>query len=614
MWIDRLQRRPLAGLGARGLHALRSTAAVACRRTTGLRAGLARRLREAALRLAARRTRFAAAAAAVAALALVWTVIVVRDLRTQIDAEVGTAQHHLDNVTEVGVHAMELAVRGADMLLIDLRDEWANHRWHFPGLVQMRERHPAIGFEFDITVLDRDGRVVYSTAPADAPGMDWSHLPLMARLRDASGDLLSISAVRWTGQRVVMDLARRLTTGDGTFDGVVICSVPSDYLRAQFADVTLESRTTLTAVRNDGRVLVQLTSGPGRTLSVSSPAAQWAPVDGTQVEGRVLRVRGSGGEQRLVAWRQAHAYPFRFAVTSPTDGLDAAVGRLRLRYGLIATVLSAAVLVGLWRLARHEELRERVTREQGEHLRAMTQAQDALEASERTLRKLSSHHLAVKEAEHRRIAQEIHDELGQRLTVHRLDLAMLPGAVREQPERDLALRVAAMKDDVDAMLRIARDVARQLRPGALEIGLAPAVESMLRDVQDRLGVRCEFDNRLPADFTTDDTRATTAFRIAQEAVTNAVRHANPRCIRVMLDCSQGRLRIEVQDDGSGFDEQAPGPGYGLSGMRERARALGGSLSIRSMPGQGTTVAADIPLQGEIEDATRIPAPAAATRG
>lgn len=566
--------------------------------------------------LAVRRVPIASAAVGLAVLTALWTALILRDLRAATAGEIAAAQRSLENVTEVGVHAMQLAIRGADLLLIDLRDEWEHHRWHFAGLVTTRQAHPAIGFGFDVTVLDRHGAVTFSTLPDRGTGL--GQRPLFPRLRDSATDVLSISAVHRSGDRLVMDLARRLTAPGGAFDGVVICSVPSDYLRAQFADVDLEPRTTLTAVRRDGRVLVRLTSGAGGALADSSPASRstWSiPAYGASRRESFSQVSSTAdGSQQLVAWRDAHEYPFTFVVARPTDSLDAALTRLRWRYHAIGTVLSVGLLAGLWRFVRHQELRERTAREQARQLRALTQAQEALAASEDELRKSSAHHLAVKEAEHRRVAREIHDELGQRLTVHRIDLAMLPDAVREDPRRDLPHRVAAMKSDVDAMLAIARDIAGKLRPGALDIGLAPAVESMLNALNGKVGVRCELDNRLPPDFSTDNTRATTAFRIVQEAVTNAVRHSNAGSIRVVLDRSPEHLLLHIEDDGTGFKPRAQARGFGVKGMRERAQALGGVLRIASTAGQGTTVQADLPLKGDIEPGTQIPAPHAVLTG
>jgi signal transduction histidine kinase len=292
-------------------------------------------------------------------------------------------------------------------------------------------------------------------------------------------------------------------------------------------------------------------------------------------------------------------------VTAPADALHEAIAQLRWRYLGAGAALSIAISAGLYWLMRHQALRDRVEREREEHDRELRKTHAALTASERELRELSSHQLALKEDERKRIAQEIHDELGQRLTVHRIDLAMLADEVQKDPATLLPSRIRGLKDDVDGMLSVARDIAHQLRPGALDMGLPAAVESLLRDFSAKLGIPCELTNRLPPGVKLNESRTTGAFRIMQEALTNAARHAHPRRVRVALSVAEAHLVLRVHDDGSGFDTEAPGgAGFGLTGMRERAIALSGTLDIVSSPGLGTSVETRIPLSPGEDHATR----------
>jgi len=216
--------------------------------------------------------------------------------------------------------------------------------------------------------------------------------------------------------------------------------------------------------------------------------------------------------------------------------------------------------------------------------------------SREKLRELSAHQMVVKEAEGKRIAREIHDELGQRLTVLRMDVMMLPKVLKGRSEA-LPEAIDQMKGAIDGVLRIVRDIAANLRPAALDMGILVAVEWLVDDFQTRVGLACKLHNRLEQDFSLDDDRATGIFRILQESLTNVARHANASKIEITLDIQDGQLRLDVNDNGAGFEPWQEGSkkSFGLSGMRERATALGGDVEILSSPGKGTRVRASIPL-------------------
>jgi PAS domain S-box-containing protein len=222
-----------------------------------------------------------------------------------------------------------------------------------------------------------------------------------------------------------------------------------------------------------------------------------------------------------------------------------------------------------------------------------------IEQSREMLRALSAHQTVVKEEEGKRIAREIHDELGQRLTVLRMDVMMLQKGQGE-PSAPLAEAAGRMRDTIDGVLRIVRNISTHLRPAALDIGLVIAVEWLLDDFHARLGIPCNLNNGLGESIVLDDERATGVFRILQESLTNIARHANARHIGVALEIVDKHLHLQVKDDGVGFESKSRDTQktFGLRGMRERALALGGEISIFSSPGGGTTVFASIPLLSE----------------
>ena len=237
----------------------------------------------------------------------------------------------------------------------------------------------------------------------------------------------------------------------------------------------------------------------------------------------------------------------------------------------------------------------RYSRQLREEVETQRRIQTELTESRMALRDLAAHEQAKRDDERKHISQEIHDELGQRLTVLRMDVAMLPRAVQGDAAQTLHQQVTKLKGDIDDLFVIVRNLAGQLRPAAMDVGLVAAVEALLQDFENALQIPCELDNRLPEPLRLDERRSSAVFRILQESLTNAARHARATHIKVSLEVAGGQLRVRVQDNGRGF--VAPGwHTFGLTGLRERALSVGGSAHIASQPGVGTTVEATIPLE------------------
>lgn len=215
--------------------------------------------------------------------------------------------------------------------------------------------------------------------------------------------------------------------------------------------------------------------------------------------------------------------------------------------------------------------------------------------SERQLRELAAHHDMVRERERKRIAGEIHDELGSLLTALKMDLSLL--RTRSGADSGIQTQVGQMRDLTDQMIQVVRHVATQLRPTALNLGIVPALEWLVDDFGRRTGIACTLD--ACDEIEMDDTQATAVFRIVQESLTNVARHAQASTVEVILARTATGLELRARDDGVGFDTAAcRGGSFGLLGIRERALLLGATTRIASAPGQGTTIAIDIPLPTE----------------
>jgi signal transduction histidine kinase len=216
------------------------------------------------------------------------------------------------------------------------------------------------------------------------------------------------------------------------------------------------------------------------------------------------------------------------------------------------------------------------------------------EQAERELRQLSQRLVAAQEEERRHLSRELHDHVGQVLTALRMELGRIE---RGRPPADtrLATAVAEAKQLVDKMFRTVRDLALGLRPSMLDdLGLRAALEWHVRDISRRFGV--DADLRIEGNLDNlADSYQTCIYRAIQEALTNCVRHAKARSITVDITAIEGSLAISVADDGTGFDAGQRRGGLGLRGIEERVKELGGRLTIKTAPGQGTTLVMHLPV-------------------
>ncbi len=211
------------------------------------------------------------------------------------------------------------------------------------------------------------------------------------------------------------------------------------------------------------------------------------------------------------------------------------------------------------------------------------------------LRRLSGSILISQEKERSAIARELHDELGQVLTALRMDTIWMYERLKKS-DPPAAERALTMSGLIDKNIEDVRGIAIRLRPGVLDdLGLIAALEWYTSDFEQRTKITCIFEHSKVPEL--KGTVATAAYRITQEALTNVARHAEASNVDVSLSVQNDVLQLSVNDSGRGFD---PGKlsefeGIGLAGMRERAGLAGGTLTILSEQGKGTTVSLDIPM-------------------
>ena len=227
---------------------------------------------------------------------------------------------------------------------------------------------------------------------------------------------------------------------------------------------------------------------------------------------------------------------------------------------------------------------------------------DRLENNQAEFQRLARSVYRVQEDERRRIARELHDGIGQNLTALKHQLAMLDGQL-DPEQREQRDRLAASIALCMQTLEDTRQLSRLLRPQILDdLGLEAALQWLARTVEsDGLRIELGFENVPPL----DSDLQSLLFRVAQEALSNVVRHAQASDVLLRLATRAGRIMLTIWDNGIGFEAStaaaaaSAGLSAGLAGMRERARLYGGELQIESGPETGTYLRASFPLSPAI---------------
>lgn len=238
----------------------------------------------------------------------------------------------------------------------------------------------------------------------------------------------------------------------------------------------------------------------------------------------------------------------------------------------------------------HAGLERRVAERTAELSSANLQLRQARDG----LRRLSAHMNSVREEERAHIARDIHDDLGASLTAMQLELNWLRQRLLDR--RDAVAHIDAALDIGATAMGAVHRILNDLRPGVLDhLGLWAALECLLQDVESRGGPHCSFVCPQTLEYCRLGRDAEIAvYRIVQEVLTNVQRHAAASCIALQVRALGRELVLEVEDDGRGMHVPAQPTSFGLLGMRERAHAIGGELSISSEPGSGTVVRLRLP--------------------
>ena len=218
-----------------------------------------------------------------------------------------------------------------------------------------------------------------------------------------------------------------------------------------------------------------------------------------------------------------------------------------------------------------------------------------LDRTQQELRGLTAHLFSAQEEERQRVARELHDDVGQRLSLLEMILASV---TLTESDTEASKKVEEAREQVLSLSTDVRTLSHQLHPAVLnDLGLSAALRALVAEFGTREGMPATYVGRNLPDLPPQP-GATAVYRITQEALRNVAKHAGITHVKVILEARDGTLHLEVRDLGVGFDTEgeaaAPVRGLGMITMRERARLAHGTLSVHSALGEGTTVIADIP--------------------
>jgi signal transduction histidine kinase len=587
--------------------------------------------------------------------AVLW-VFLRSDLDRQYDQIAQQASSQLNSLAETGASELKSKILAVDLLLRDLRDRVAEDS---DAEFQARTEREFEQLGVSPTKMSARVRVVDATGTVRMgdPFSNGEKSPLLALLASqvAGQDQLMIAGYVNKGslqQRRVI-FARPLKTKGRGLKSMVMFSVDSRFLSTQKNATPLSNGKAITVTNIAGDILWSSAESAGK-LSAAALASQAQegkllvavaktgvpPSDAiaakglasntsegqesNQVSGRVNR-QGTGfalsksssaarpengmipglirlgaaadGEEKFYAWQVSDDRDlFLFVGQSSRIALQPYI-TLRARYGLFGIALSLLLIASLYWFFAFRHAAEQSQIKQEEALDLLKKSEKELSASRQSLRRLATHQMTLKEDERKRIALEIHDELGQRLTALRLEVAMAERRLATESDLSAIGALSNIKAQIDQVLEIVRNVATRLRPATLDISLGSAVIGLLEEFRKMTDITVEFHNQLPEDFHLGEPGNTTVFRILQESLTNVARHAQARRLELSLSVQKDCLLMGIVDDGAGFDmTQSKGrASMGLSGMRERAMALGGSVEISSAPDQSTRINVSVPL-------------------
>jgi signal transduction histidine kinase len=469
----------------------------------------------------------------------------------------------------------------------------------------------------NLWIVSANGRLEYSVVPARQPVSLRQSLVFQQALAAAGGVTGHYQVGPIVGRPVLL-VARALRGKDGIPHHVLIAALELSWLDRLARQSGLPSRSVLVIADRNGAALAGARGSVGsfRELVAQPGRMRKSRIEGTERLAVAVPLGGVPGLWVVAGQPERDVY----AVANRIFVRDTTVLALLALFTVVVSLLttdlsvlrdlrvlgSAANRFGSGDLAARVQL-PASSGEIRELAVAFNAMADSLEAREREevatrqrLRALTERLSAAREQEAARIAQELHDQLGQELTVLKFELETLRRGSKGTVPLDAT--IAALEASIDTAIETVRRISSELRPGVLDrLGLVAGLEWLLREFERRTGIATD----LAADagvVAVDPSVSTALFRIVQEGLTNVARHAGASLVEVEIRDRQGMIELRLRDDGQGFDdaEARNRPSLGLLGIEERAHRLGGRTVVQSSPGKGTSLLVTVPRHPEQE--------------
>ena len=258
----------------------------------------------------------------------------------------------------------------------------------------------------------------------------------------------------------------------------------------------------------------------------------------------------------------------------------------------VAAMAAIGLLAFYMYLRQARALQTALQREQESLERERDRLEGLVRERTASLAELATHLQQVREDERGHLARELHDELGALLTAAKLDVARLKSRIDTTPP-EVSERLRHLTETLNCVISLKRRIIENLRPSSLaNLGLTASLEILTREFAQHSGIAVEAELQ---EVDLSPALQLTVYRIVQESLTNIGKYAQARHATVRVQRHAAHVAVEIRDDGTGFAPGAvPAKSHGLAGMRHRVEAAGGRFAVRSQPGQGTVVSADIP--------------------
>ena len=529
-------------------------------------------------------------------LALMW-IGLAHQLSFERNYAVERRESESDNLARLFEEHVRRTLAAAGVTLKQLETEYRRHGERLDLVQYFHDRQEELAPYSVLSVVDEHGNLMLSNVPFTKPQNYRNFENIQFHMRNASQDVFIAKPRPGTVTgRLTIYLTRRMNKADGSFGGHTGVGMDPQYFSRFYDQIDLGAGSVVVLIGRDGIIRARRSNAPSSEEQVGRDVGSGALFSSHLKQAEHGRFRSTGlvdGVKRLYSYRSVESYPL-IVLVGASEAAALAGFEERKKIYLWTAGVASAVILAFAALVMFQMSREaRVTEE-------LRTSEEKLWDYTARMRALSGRIVSLQEEERHAIARELHDEIGQGLTAVKIHLQSMELAC-EGCERTFStenLREALLA--VAKILEQVRGLSLNLRPMQLDdLGLTVALSSLAVRNADTGGWIAHFDENLSTERF-DSNLELACYRVAQEALTNIMRHAGATEVWITLWWSDQALLLTVRDNGRGFDlgsaRSASGtPHLGLLGMEERVKNMAGQFEIRTRRGEGTEVRASFPI-------------------